>query len=63
MPREYRYIKLYEKEILEMESQEATKREIGEKFSFTYEKAHSFIARYKRFTTFCNSILSLTFKS
>ena len=39
MPRSYRNIKEYELEILELKSQGLTKREIGDKFWFTYEQA------------------------
>ena len=38
MPRSYRHIKEYELEILELKKQGYTKREIGEKFGFTYEQ-------------------------
>ena len=46
MPRSYRKIKEYEKEILELKSQGLTKREIGERFGFTYEQVHNFISRH-----------------
>ncbi len=48
MPRGYRHIQEYEKEIMEMKSQGATKREIAEKFGFSYEQVHNFISRYNR---------------
>ena len=35
MPREYRHIQEYEKEILELKKQGFTHREIGEKFGLT----------------------------
>ena len=37
MPREYKHIKEYEKEILELKEQGVTNREIGERFGFSYE--------------------------
>ena len=46
MPRSYRHIKEYEKEILKLKSQGHTLREIGEKYGFTYEQVHNFISRY-----------------
>ena len=46
MPRSYRHIKEYEKEILELKSQGYTLREIGEKYGFTYEQVHNFVSRY-----------------
>ena len=46
MPRSYRHIKEYEKEILELKEQGYTLREIGEKYGFTYEQVHNFISRY-----------------
>ena len=46
MPREYRHIKAYEKEILELKEQGMTLREIGERFGFSYEQVHNFISRY-----------------
>ena len=48
MPRSYRHIKDYEQEILELKSQGLTKREIGEKFGFTYEQVHNFISRHNK---------------
>ena len=38
MSREYRNIKLYEKEIFELKAKELTKKEIGEKLGFTKEQ-------------------------
>lgn len=35
MPREYRHIKQYEKEILELKAEGLTLREIGEKLGFS----------------------------
>ena len=46
MPRSYRHIKDYEKEILELKAQGYTLREIGEKYGFTYEQVHNFISRH-----------------
>ena len=46
MPRSYQKIKEYELEILELKSQGLTKREIGERFGFTYEQVHNFISRH-----------------
>jgi len=48
MSRSYRHIKKYEKEILELKEQGLTKREIGERFGFSYEQVHNFISRYNR---------------
>ena len=48
MPREYRHIKQYEKEILEFKSEGLTQREIGERLGFPYEKIHTFFHRYNR---------------
>ncbi len=46
MPRSYRHIKNYEKEILELKKQGLTKREIGYKLGFSKEQIHNFISRY-----------------
>ena len=48
MPRSYRHIKQYEKELLELKAQGITVREIGEKFGFSYEQTHEFFKRYNR---------------
>ena len=48
MSREYRHIKQYEKEILELKNKGLTRREIGEKFGFTPEQIHEFTKRYNR---------------
>ena len=45
MSREYRHIKIYEKEILELKNKGLTKREIGEKLGFTEKQVHNFITR------------------
>ena len=46
MPRSYRNIRVYEKEILELKNNGYTKKEIGEKFGFTKEQIHNFISRH-----------------
>ena len=46
MLREYKHIKEYEKEILELKEKGVTNREIGERFGFSYEQVHNFISRY-----------------
>ena len=46
MPRSYRHMKEYEKEILELKDQGYTKREIGETLGFTKEQIHNFISRH-----------------
>ena len=48
MAREYRHIKLYEKEILQLKEEGYTKREIGEKLGFSKEQIKSFLNRYRR---------------
>lgn len=48
MPREYRKIKAYEKELLELKEKGLTVREIGEKYGFTYKQTHEFFKRYNR---------------
>lgn len=48
MSREYRHIKLYEKEILQLKEEGYTKREIGEKLGFSKEQIKSFLNRYRR---------------
>ena len=48
MPRSYRHMKEYEKEILELKDQGYTKREIGETLGFTKEQIHNFISRHTR---------------
>ncbi len=48
MPREYRHIKQYEKEILELREQGLTQRQIGERFGLSYEKIHDFFRRHNR---------------
>ena len=46
MPRSYRHISNYEKEILELKSKGLTLREIGAKLGFTEKQVHNFITRY-----------------
>ena len=46
MPRGYRHIKDYEKEILELKSQGKTNREICEKLGFEIKQLKNFINRY-----------------
>ena len=46
MPRKYRHIQEYEKEILELKEQGHTLREIGERFGLSYEQVHNFISRH-----------------
>ncbi len=48
MPREYRHIKNYEKEIIELREQGLTQREIGERFGFTKEQVKGFLKRERR---------------
>ena len=48
MPREYRHIKLYEKEIFKLKEQGLSQRQIAEKLGFTYEKMHDFFRRHNR---------------
>ncbi len=46
MPRSYRHIKEYEKEILESKEQNLTKREMGNKLVFSSKQIHNFITRH-----------------
>lgn len=48
MPREYRHIQEYEREIIELYEKGLTLREIGEKFGFTYKQMREFKSRYNR---------------
>ncbi len=48
MPRSYRHIKDYEKEILELKERGLTKNEIGKQLGFTFEQIHNFFCRYNR---------------
>lgn len=48
MPRKYRHIKDYEKELIEYIEQGHTLRETGEKFGFEYKEIKDFKTRYSR---------------
>lgn len=48
MPREYRHIKQYEKEIIELWEQGISLREIAERFRFTKEQVQEFKTRYNK---------------
>ena len=48
MPRSYRHIQQYTKEILELKEKGLTRKEIGEKLGFTAEQIHEFTKRYNR---------------
>lgn len=48
MSREYRHIKQYEKEILELKEKGLTKREIGEKFGLSKEQIKGVLQRNRR---------------
>ncbi len=48
MPREYRHIKQYEKEILELREAGLTYREIGEKLGLTKTQIEEFCRRYRQ---------------
>ena len=48
MPREYRHMQEYEREIIELYEKGLTLREIGEKFGFTYKQMREFKTRYNR---------------
>ena len=48
MPRGYRHIQKYEKEILELRAQGKTRREICEKFGFSIKQMENFITNYNR---------------
>ncbi len=45
MPRKYRHIQEYEKEILELINQGNTLREIGDRLGFTYKQMRDFKTR------------------
>ena len=45
MPREYRHIKEYEKEILELREKGLTQRDIGEKLGFTRDQIKEYFHR------------------
>ncbi len=48
MAREYRHIKMYEKEILELRVQGLSQRQIGEQLGLTYKQIKDFFRRYNR---------------
>ena len=48
MPREYRHIKIFEKEILELKSKGLTQREITEKLGFNKSQIKEFFHRYNK---------------
>ena len=48
MPRKYRHIKDYEKELIEYIEKGHTLRETGEKFGFEYKEMRDFKARYNK---------------
>ena len=48
MPRNYRHMQDYEKEILELIKQGKTLREIGNKLGFTYKQMRNFKTRYNK---------------
>lgn len=48
MPREYRHIKIFEKEILELKSKGLTQREIAEKLGFNKSQIKEFFHRYNK---------------
>ena len=48
MPRSYRHIQEYEKEIMELREQGLTGRQIQEKFGFSKKQFENFITRYNR---------------
>ena len=48
MPREYRHIKQYEKEILELREKGLTKREIGERLGLSKEQIKEVLKRKRR---------------
>ena len=47
MPREYRHIKQYENEVLQLKSEGLTYREIGERLGFEQIKIKKFLERYR----------------
>ena len=48
MAREYRHIKMYEKEIIELKNQGLTQKEIGEQLGFSKEQIKGFFKRYRK---------------
>ena len=47
MPRSYKHIKEYEKELLELRKQGLTKSEIAAKLGFSFKQVHNFFYRYR----------------
>lgn len=48
MPRNYRHIQEYERELIELIEQGQTLREVGEKFGFTHKQMRDFKTRYNK---------------
>ena len=48
MPREYRHVQQFEKEIFELKSKGYTLQVIGEKLGLTRKQVHNFITRYNQ---------------
>ena len=48
MPRSYRHIQQYGKEMVELKEEGMTVKEIGAKFGLTYEQTHDFFKRRNR---------------
>ena len=48
MPREYRHIEMYEKEIIQLWEQGKTLREISEQLGFSHKQVREFKTRYNR---------------
>ena len=48
MPREYRHMQEYEREIIELYEKGLTLRKIGKKFGYTYKQMHEFKTGYNR---------------
>ena len=48
MPRNYRHIMQYEKEMMKLKNEGMTVREIGERFGLTYDQTHDFFKRQNR---------------
>ena len=48
MPRSYRHIQQYEKELLKLKEEGLTVKAIGERYGLTYEQTLEFFKRYNR---------------
>lgn len=48
MPKSYRHIMQYEKEMMKLKNEGMTVREIGERFGLTYDQTHEFFKRQNR---------------